>query len=461
MALITDKQMGGKPTAKTVWFYEPFGRGMGTFCGRITPAGERLFYYRYTASERKQVFLPLGAYSPKGSNGLTVAEARIKAQEHAKTYKSGVTDLKAHIKAEAERKLQEALEAAKAKDRRKTFRQVFDQWLLTLKPHTDSNGKRQGRKDAGASVTEHFNRRVFDMLGNVPIEDIKKPDILTILSKVRDEGKMRTANVLLADLKQLFKFAAEWEYIQVDPVATISKKQAGGADVERTRHLTDAEVKSLVKQIPTANLAKRTELSILLLLSTGVRISELVTARWEDVRISKDRKQRQWYIPTSKNQRDHTIYLSDIAINQFEALRELREEGEDGKLLPWVFPNNAGNDALNIKTLGKQFADRQRPADKKQLKRRCKASMALALTGGRWTAHDLRRTAATIMSRLGVSADVIDECLNHMLTRKVSRVYIQDRRWDEQRVAFIKLGAHLESLVTEKKTGSVVELKAG
>lgn len=456
MALITDKQMGGRPKATDTWLYESFGRGLGTFCGRITPKGERLFYYRYTAGGRKQVRMVVGVYNPKSSNGITVAEAREKAREYSKTYTQGAKDLKAHLEAEEVQRKLDREEAAKAKDRRKTFKQVFDQWISTLKPHTDSNGKRQGRKDAGASTREHFGRRVFPTLGDAPIEDIKKPDLLTILSKVRDEGKMRTANVLLADLKQLFKFAAEWEYIQADPAATISKKQAGGSDVERTRYLTDAEIKSLATQIPTARLAKRTELSIKVFLSTGARIGELTTARWEDV----DFEKRNWHIPTSKNQREHNIYLSDFAIEQFQALYELQEEGKEGNTLPWIFPNNAGDGSLDIKTLGKQYADRQRADSKKQLKRRCKRNTALMLEGGRWTAHDLRRTAATIMARLGVSADVIDECLNHMLTRKVSRVYIQDRRWPEQRVAFTKLGSHLDTLLTGKKSAVVIELGA-
>lgn len=456
MGLITDKQMASKPKAKDTWFYESFGRGLGTFCGRITPTGERLFYFRYTMGERKQVRMTLGAYNPKGGNGLTVLVARELAREHSRTYAGGAKDLKAHIRAENTRKRLEAEEAAKAKDRRKTLRQVFDQWLLTLKPYVDSNGKRQGRKDAGASTKDHFNRRVFVTLGNLPIEDIKKPDILAILAKLRDEQKMRTANVLLADLKQLFKFAGEWEYIQADPVATITKKQAGGPDVVRTRYLTDNEIKALVKQIPAANLGKRSQLSIMVLLSTGVRISELTTARWADINL----KTRKWYIPTSKNQRDHTIYLSDFAVKQFEALQTLREKNKDGELVPWVIPNSAGDNHIDIKTIGKQLADRQRPENKKKLTHRCKNNTALVLEGGRWTAHDLRRTTATIMSRLGVSADVIDECLNHMLPRKVSRVYIQDRRWDEQRVAFIKLGLHLDALVTGKKAGNVVTLGA-
>ena len=46
-------------------------------------------------------------------------------------------------------------------------------------------------------------------------------------------------------------------------------------------------------------------------------------------------------------------------------------------------------------------------------------------------AHNLRRTAATLMAPLGVSTDVIDKCLDHKLQSKVARVYIKDRRQAE------------------------------
>ena len=75
-----------------------------------------------------------------------------------------------------------------------------------------------------------------------------------------------------------------------------------------------------------------------------------------------------------------------------------------------------------------------------------KATTSLALPGGRWTAHDLRRTAATMMARLGVSTDVIDECLNHKLQSKVARVYIRDRREADQARAFDALGRQLQQL---------------
>ena len=72
---------------------------------------------------------------------------------------------------------------------------------------------------------------------------------------------------------------------------------------------------------------------------------------------------------------------------------------------------------------------------------------SLMLAGGRWTAHDLRRTAATLMARLGVSSDVIDECLNHVIESRVRRTYIRDRRPVEQARAFDTLGLRLAALV--------------
>jgi integrase len=80
------------------------------------------------------------------------------------------------------------------------------------------------------------------------------------------------------------------------------------------------------------------------------------------------------------------------------------------------------------------------------MKHRTAANKALQLPGGRWTAHELRRTAATLMAQLGVSSDVIDECLNHKIAGKSTRVYIRDRRLQAQAAAFDILGTTLSAL---------------
>ncbi len=195
--------------------------------------------------------------------------------------------------------------------------------------------------------------------------------------------------------------------------------------------------------------------AIWLILSTACRVGEAMAARWEHIDLDAGR----WYLPETKNERDHTIHLSAFALRQMKALAQLKEVGNDDKPLPWVFPNAAGDGPVCIKSFGKQLADRQRAVEKKPMKRRTKAGQALVLAGGRWTAHDLRRTAATIMARLGTSTDVIDECLNHKVQSKVARVYIKDRRTAEQARAFDALGAHLDELEANKSRSNVVAMR--
>ena len=162
---------------------------------------------------------------------------------------------------------------------------------------------------------------------------------------------------------------------------------------------------------------------------------------------------RTWHLPDTKNQREHTIHLSDFSLRQFEQLAAMRESG------PWVFPNARGTGPVDNKSFGKQLADRQRLAEDR-LQGRSKATTALQLVGGRWTAHDLRRTAATLMAGLGVSGDVIDECLNHVIESRVRRTYIRDRRPADQARAFDALGARLGEIFSGRAAAGALNVVA-
>ena len=357
------------------------------------------------------------------------------------------------------------------RQRRLTVRQVFNRWAATeLAPHIGGDGKRIGRKDGGQYVREQFERRVFATLGNIAVTDVRKADILAILDAVKAEGKLRTANMLLADLKQMFRFAAEREIIEHSPIELISKRKVGGKDIKRDRVLSNDELAALVKQLSTANLRRRTVLGLWLILATGCRIGELMGAVWADAKPQQqalkatvdahntvqksgavqlgfvDLQAHTWYLPTTKNQRDHLIHLSDFALKQFTELAILREADRiTGKPLAWVFPDSRGTGPVCVKSFGKQLADRQ-SSESARLQNRTKSVDALVLGGGRWTAHDLRRTASTLMSQLGISNDVINECQNH-IKQGMSGVYIQDRREGEQVKAFEALGQRLAELV--------------
>ena len=454
MGVITDKQMQSAATATDIWITEDGPRGAGRFLGRITPRGERAFYFRYTTSDGSRDTLPIGVYDSKGNAGFKLSNARTKADQWSKLYQSGIKDLRSHFAKteadkiqsdEADRKQAEltAKQTELDQQRRLTIKQLFDRWAATeLTPNVLANGKRSGRKDGGKYSRDQFERRIFPVLGDVAAVDVRKADLLAILDAVKAEGKLRTCNVLLTDLKQMFHFALAREIVDRNPLDTITKRQAGGAETERERVLSANEVVALDKQLPKANMSLRSVCAVWLILATGCRVGELMNAQWQHIDLAK----RIWHLPDTKNQRPHTVHLSDFAVQQIQNLATLRVFTSDGLPCPWVFPNTKGSNALDIKTFGKQLADRQRPPEKR-LANRTAATQSLCLPGGRWTAHDLRRTAATTMAGLGISSDVIDECLNHMILSRVTRIYIRDRREGEQVKAFDALGQRLAELL--------------
>lgn len=461
---------------------QPFQRGAGVFVGRITPSGERLFYFRYTDPLGRRPFLPIGPFHPKGDGGLTVAQAYDRAAELSALYRTGVKDLREHFAREAtalreaadlataerQRQIHAAAEAVGEAQRRLTVRGLFDQWQRAeLAPQVLADGTRTGRKDRGEWVRQSYERRVFPKLADVAAQDVRRADLMAILDDCKAGGTLRTANVLFTDLRQMFRFAVEREIVPLNPLEGVRRSKIGGKATERERVLNDDEVRTLWQAVRPARMHPRSVAAIWLLLATGARVGELMGAVWAEkhtdlnvlaaeaeaagVKVGTvDAAARIWYLPDSKNQRDHTIHLSDFALEQIKVLSLLREAAPDAdgntKPVPWLFPNTARTGPVCVKSFGKQLADRQRPPGER-IQGRSKASQALVLDGGKWTAHDLRRTAATLMARLGFSTDVIDECLNHKLQSRVAKVYIRDRRQAEQVRAFDALGIKLQAIV--------------
>jgi integrase len=64
----------------------------------------------------------------------------------------------------------------------------------------------------------------------------------------------------------------------------------------------------------------------------------------------------------------------------------------------------------------------------------------------RWTLHDLRRTAATLMARAGVRPDVIERVLGHVVGSHVSRIYNRHDHEAEKFEALAKLAEIVERI---------------
>ena len=185
----------------------------------------------------------------------------------------------------------------------------------------------------------------------------------------------------------------------------------------------------------------------------------MLAARWEHV----DFERRNLTLPETKNGKRHEIWLSDFALLQLKSLHE------NTGLTPWLFPATQTKkdqpdfaDHVCVKTVTKQVGDRQRPGDV-PMSGRSKDVDALVLPGGKWTPHDLRRTAATTMAELGALPDVVEKCLNHTEVGKVKRIYQRAQYEGPMREAWKLLGSRLTLLqdMAAGRATNVVSLKLG
>jgi integrase len=340
---------------------------------------------------------------------------------------------------------------AEATKARLTVKELFEKWeKLTL----------SARKDKGAEVRRSFEKDVLPAVGDVAAEDLRRVDVARILDGVVSRGARIVARNLLGDIRQMYGFGIARGLLEIDPTSHM-KRDDYGRKVERERVLAESELMALTKALPEARMAKTAELAIWVQLATCCRVGELLQAKWADV----DMKARTWRIPAdvAKNTHEHTIHLSDFALERVKALfaltgAKLNDKG-DSVPCAWVMPARKGEGHVDLKSLTKQIGDRQR-GDKEAMSNRSAHGKALILAGGKWTPHDLRRTGATMMVGLGVLPEVVERCLNHREQNRVKRIYQRHDYKKEMKAAWQLLGERITALLAVKNAAKIVALQS-
>ena len=429
-AKITDREidaLGGDGKSLS----RPLGAGLYL---RVSRAGVKAFAYRYRNDAARDVWLTLGRYGrAKGCNSLS--DARAAAAEMGALKRAGLDPSReierrrlqqeAAIASELERVAAAQAEARRLASR-KTVADLFSDWHRRDASH---------RSDGGDEAKRSFEKDVLPYIGRHYADQVRRADVVDVIDRVRERGALRMSNRLLADLRRMFRFGLEREIVTADPTVLITRHKGG--ERERDRILSPDEIAALADALPAAGLEKQAEIAIWLILATACRVGELSAAEWAHV----DLDAATWRIPAenAKNGREHLVHLSDFAADQFRALEAVSTSAR------WVISGRDPKKAITTATLQKQFRDRQVGAERR-LKGRSKKASALALPSGQWRAHDLRRSAATLMGTLGVAPHVIDRCLNHVEQSKVTRIYQRQTYIAERKAAFDTLGARLEIL---------------
>jgi integrase len=203
-----------------------------------------------------------------------------------------------------------------------------------------------------------------------------------------------------------------------------------GAPKARERVLSDAEIGKLWRATDAIDVRFGAALKLLLLL--GARLNEVVGMRHSE--LSED---GTWTIPSNraKNHRAHRLVLPKLALDIIAAVPRI-----EGDL---VFTSTG----------------RAPISGWSKMKKQLDAAMGDVPP---WRIHDLRRTCASGMQRLGVRTEVIERALNHVSGSYsgVAGVYQRDALTPEVAAALLRWAQHVSGLVIEKPS-NVRELRAG
>ena len=406
---------------------------------RATASGGRTYLCQYTLHGQKWR-VPLGACS-----GLSLAKAREAAA-------AVMGDVAKGRNPAAERKDAAATERAKRARDRLTLRVLIDDWhRLHL----------AGRRPSYAAEAVRALHYAFAGALDDAAEDLDRTTVVRALDALtrrrkrkdginpeRPKGAAMTGRTA-AYGRAAFTWAIKRGMVGSNPFAAlpITKMIA-----RRERVLSDHEISEIWRAAGDAAFPYGTIVRLLIL--TGQRRGEVAGMKWSE--ISDDLSVWTMLGERTKNGAVHVVPLSAAARDLLGGClpREARDQFANGTLvLPGVFGTPFGGWSKAKAALDKAIEDARVKV--------APTARATAASLVPWSLHDLRRTVATGLQRLGVRLEVTEAVLNHISGSRggIAGVY-QRHDWAvEKRAALDAWAEHVTAVIEgQPRAGNVVKL---
>lgn len=293
-----------------------------------------------------------------------------------------------------------------AKDESITFAELAEHYLEL---HAKRK-KRSWREDE-----RMIRRELLPEWESLRVKEIQRRDLIPILDRIMDRGAPTTANRTRALVSKIFNFGIERQFVGHNPVFGVSKP---APERRRDRFLSEDEIRTLwIYLAGEGSIMARTFMARLLTAQRGV---EVMSMRWEDLDDS------WWTIPAGvvKNKMQHHVPLSRQTRQVIDSLRPLNGRSE------YVFasPKKPDRPITWPVWTCRRLCDR---------------------IGFRFVPHDLRRTAATHMARMGVQRIVLAKILNHA-DNGVTAIYDRSTYDREKQEALTMWGDRVEMIVRSR-----------
>lgn len=268
---------------------------------------------------------------------------------------------------------------------------------------------------------------VIKQWGSRAPAQIGRADALSLLDDVAEERGPVAANRTLAVLKTFGAWMVERDIISTSPFASIKRPHK---EESRDRVLADDELAllwSIFEELayPFGPFHK-------LLALTGQRRDEIAKMKWSELDLESDKPVWTLTKERTKAGREHIVPLSTWAVEILGGHpRPAKPRGD------YVFTTTQGKTAISGFSRVKDKID----AKVLEIARDAKGPAD-------WRLHDLRRTAASGIARLGFAPHIVSAVLNHSpgSLQGITAIYNRFRYEDEKRAALNAWGAHIERI---------------
>lgn len=380
-----------KPSEKRQVFFDSnsSGKGLGL---RVTKTGTKTFFYRYRFQGK------LRRYTIGRFPDVSLAEARKRVGELRTLVNRGIDP---HAEKQEKKRAPQSETFAELAEEFKT------KYLPTLKEKTQSEYKRI------------IDKELIPVLGSLAIENIEKSHIVTLLDKKAYKDDAPTmANRIRARLSRIFTFGMERGLADRNPVQMTSKYKSG--ENSRDRYYSEKEIKNLWKFFEKQNEPTQSVLKMLLI--CGQRKTETMQLSWDHI------SNNVWTIPKelAKNNKPHEVPLPSMAQSIINKMKEINGDTD------YVFCSPK-KDNEPISWLTRARRDIQKNSNVKDFR-----------------PHDLRRTVATYMAKLGVERTTLGKILNHKGLSgdsQITAIYDRHGYQDEKKEALEKWNTCLKEIL--------------
>lgn len=367
-------------------------------CLRMAPAGKMSWAIRYRDLASSSREMKVGDVP-----AMTLRQARAAAMEKLANVHNGGDPLRDKRRAVADAK----------REQTNTLNAIAHEFYAAPAFTTLSQGTQDYYEVA-------LRLNILPTLGVMPIASIGRKEVARLQDKLITDHSVSIATRARRTLSAVMSFAMERELVDFNPVAMVKLKQKVAP---RTRILSDEEIRAVWKAAEGKVGVSQTVADILLLsLILPARASEICGMEWGEL----DLVAGTWTISADrmKSSASHQLPLTEMT------LIVLRRRQADGVQGPWVFPNRAGSAPMSRRRHG----------------RAC-ARFAEAWGWEPFGPHDLRRTIATRLAKLGVVKEINQRLLGHKVGSGEAILHYDHHDYAEQkRAALERWGIELLNL---------------